>query len=215
MISNAETRSEPTAGGAANPDQEPTASAVVGNSDSGGAAVDTATPPAIAPPPAAAPDGPSASPINSPFTRPAPARDPAYTGVELLECGCALTPEYQAMGAVLNLCHHSTPQEIAELNQRLLTLLAEQPVTFTMADFLKKTPESLRDHYIREILHTDYNFRNKEENAALAAACLRQLALGLMALLTGYLLDLDRNRPAPGVAEPDADPEDLPASGAC
>lgn len=196
MVNNAETRTEAAAaaGAAVNADREPTTAP--GKSGSDNAAADPA-PPAIAPP------------------RPAHTRDSIYTGVELLECGCALTPEYRAMGAVLNLCHHSTPQEIAELNQRLLTLLAEQPVTFTMADFLKKTPESLRDHYIREILHTDYNFRNKEENAALAAACLRQLALGLMALLTGYLLDLDRNRPAPGVAEPDADPEDLPASGAC
>ena len=198
MVSNAETETATTGSGNETANKSERETAAGGNPATGN------PPPAIAPP--RPPD---------PAPGPEPVPNPGYTGVELLECGCALTPEYRAMGAELNLCHHSTPQEIAELNQRLLTLLAEQPVTFTMADFLKKTPESLRDHYIREILHTDYNFRNKEENAALAAACLRQLALGLMALLTGYLLDLDRNRPAPGVAEPDADPEDLPASGAC
>lgn len=157
---------------------------------------------------AAAPDPEADNANGGPFVGPPP--NSAYTGVELLDCGCALSPEYRAMGSVLALCHPSPPVEIAELNRRLLALLAGQPVTFTMGDFLKKPPESLRDHYIREILHTDYNFRNKEENAALAAACLRQLPLGLQALLTGYLLDLPRNRPAPSVPDPYADPADNP-----
>ena len=178
-----------------------------------------AAPTAVPPPAAAAPaEPPPPEPEPEPETPrpeppPPPAPDPVYTGVEIFECGCSLPPEYSAISDILTLCHHSSTEEIAALNEQLLTLLADQPVNFSMSDFLKKTPETLRDHYIRDILHTDYNFRNKEENAALAVACLRQIALGIMALMTGYLLDLERHRPLPGVPEPDTDPDDRPQAG--
>ena len=169
--------------------------------------------PAPAPPPTAPPPAPPAPAPEPALEMPAAPREPAYTGVELFECGCSLPPEYSAISGILTLCHHSSTQEIADLNEQLLILLADQPVNFSMSDFLKKTPETLRDHYIRDILHTDYNFRNKEENAALAVACLRQIALGIMALMTGYLLDLERHRTLPGVPEPDTDPDDRPRTG--
>lgn len=37
---------------------------------------------------------PSADPAAGPFVSPLPNPPPAYTGVEQLECGCALSPEY-------------------------------------------------------------------------------------------------------------------------
>ena len=178
------------------------------------AAAEPASASAAAPEPAPSAQTPTPAPPPEPEPArpepPAPTPDPVYTGVEIFECGCSLPPEYSAISDILTLCHHSSTEEIAQLNEQLLTLLADQPVNFSMSDFLKKTPETLRDHYIRDILHTDYNFRNKEENAALAVACLRQIALGIMALMTGYLLDLERHRPLPGVPEPDTDPEDRP-----
>lgn len=130
-----------------------------------------------------------------------------YTGYEVLPCQCNLHSEYQAIAAVLGMCHHTSIDDIEDLNNRLLSLLADQPVEFAMSEFLKRTPEQLRDKYIREILTTDYSYRSQEEHTALAIACLRHNVLGIMALITGYLLDLPRNRPPTGVPEPDTEPD--------
>lgn len=132
----------------------------------------------------------------------------SYTGYEVLSCQCQLNPEYQAIAAVLGMCHHTSSIDVEDLNNRLLSLLADQPVAFSMSEYLKRTPEQLRDKYIREILTTDYAYRTQEEHTALAIACLRQNVMGIMALITGYLLDLPRNRPPAGVPEPDAEDDD-------
>ncbi len=106
------------------------------------------------------------------------------------------------------ICHHSNIEVVKEINEKLTMLIANQPVHLDMNNLYTMTVKDIITAYMQEVSGRDYNFRNRKEHTAMAVACLRHSALGMMTILTGYIISMaeaEEQSTAPlGVEEPDS-----------
>ena len=106
------------------------------------------------------------------------------------------------------ICHHSNLELVRQINERLTLLVANQPVHLDMNNLFTMSVKDIMSQYMQEVAGRDFNFRNRQEHTALAVACLRHSALGMMTILTGYIMTMyetgEEENATLGVAEPDA-----------
>ena len=107
------------------------------------------------------------------------------------DCLCNLPPEMNNAGLAATLCHHSTPNNITDAQNRLFVLLANFSQQIPAEHMFMRPLNEVAQNYMRDIIGIDYNLINAHEHNILMISFLRHISIGAQALMTTMMLTLN------------------------
>ena len=108
------------------------------------------------------------------------------------KCQCIIPDETSWAGPALQMCHHSSPEKAAELQEKLLELMQNFTHQIPPAMLITTAPNLLLEEYAMNLMtKNDYNLLNEQEHGAVRVAFLRQMGIAIQLLLVSIIVDLN------------------------
>ena len=108
------------------------------------------------------------------------------------ECQCEISPDMVWAGPAIQLCHHSSPQEALEVQERLMDLMTNFAQNIDANSMVDKTILELAEEYRRQATGRLRRLLTPEEQTIININFLRNLSLAAQTISCTMIIDKQR-----------------------